>query len=108
MKLKIFGMLLIVIVASIMAVTPVHSQNVMASPYAGQTHGSTRISDVDVAEAAEADNASIAAGANETGTGNMTGVESQNAQSGSISGLAEGEETTNSGTDSHAEGEGTG
>jgi hypothetical protein len=98
----LFG--IVIALAPVLIVTA--AQDALASAYAGQTSGSTRISDVDVAEAAAAENTSMAPGANETGTGNMTGAESQNAQSGSISGLtshAEGEGITNSDTDSQSD-----
>ncbi len=65
------------------------AQHALASSYAGQTLGSTRISDVDIAEAAEAGNATMAGATNQTTTsGNTTDVEFlniQNAQSGSLS-----------------------
>ncbi len=55
---QIIGMLLIVTVASIIAVTTVLSQNAMASAYAGQTGGSTRsgMAELDIAKAEEAGN----------------------------------------------------
>jgi hypothetical protein len=87
---KVFVMML-ALSASIIAVAILHSQDATSSVYAGQTEGSTRVgpADLDIAEAAEAENATMAGAANQsTANGNMTGVEFlsiQNAQSGSIS-----------------------
>jgi hypothetical protein len=74
-------MWLIVAVASIISVTIVLSQNAMASAYAGQTGGSTRLgpADLDVDETAEAQNTTTAGATNQTTTnGNMTGTNSTN------------------------------
>lgn len=81
-------MLLIVTLASILAVTIVHSQNAMASAYAGQTSGSTRtgMADLDVAEAEEAGNTTIMM-TNQTADDNETFLSIQSAQSGSPSEL---------------------
>ena len=80
--------MMLVFTASVVAIMVLHSQNAMASPYAGQTGGSTRtgMADLDIAEAEEAGNATMMI--NQTANGNMTGVEFlsiQNAKSGSIS-----------------------
>ena len=71
-----------------MAVTIVHSQNAMASSYAGQTGGSTRagMADLDVAEAEEAGNTTIMM-TNQTADENETFLSIQSAQSGSLSEL---------------------
>jgi hypothetical protein len=84
---KVFVMMLVLTV-SLVAITVLHSQNAMASAYAGQTSGSTRISDLDVAEAEEAGNTTMTMTNQTTTNGNITDVEFlaiQNAQSGSIS-----------------------
>jgi hypothetical protein len=93
MSQKFFVMIL-ALTASVVAITVLHSHNAMASAYAGQSSGSTRISDVDVAEAVEAENATMAGGTtNQTANnGNMTGGKFlfiQNAQSGSLSQINE-------------------
>jgi hypothetical protein len=87
---KVFVMML-VLATSVIAVVILHSQDAMASAYAGRTLGSTRIgpADLDIAEAAEAESATMRGATNGTTTsGNITGVEFlsiQNAKSGSLS-----------------------
>jgi len=82
---------MLILTASVLGIPVLYSQNAIASAYAGQTHGSTRISDVDVAEAAEAGNATMTGATNQTTT-NTTDVKFlsfQTAQSGSISQINE-------------------
>lgn len=84
---KVFVMMLL-LTASVVAITVLHSQNAMASAYSGQTGGSTRsgMADLDLAESVEAENATMMT--NQTINGNMSGVEFlsiQTAHSGSIS-----------------------
>jgi hypothetical protein len=59
-SLKVFVMML-ALTASVVAITVLHSHNVMASAYAGQTSGSIRTgtADLDVAEAEEAGNTTM-------------------------------------------------
>jgi len=90
-SLKVFVMML-ALIASVIAVTILHSQDAIASAYAGQTSGSTRVgpADIDVEEAAEAESATMRGATKGTTTsGNMTGVVEflsiQNAKSGSLS-----------------------
>jgi hypothetical protein len=90
-SLKVFVMML-ALIASVIAVTILHSQDAIASAYAGQTSGSTRVgpADLDVEGAAEAESATMRGATKGTTTsGNMTGVVEflsiQNAKSGSLS-----------------------
>ena len=63
---KIFGMLIVVATASMLVIAAVPSQNAMATII---------ITDIDVDEAAEAGNATMAdSGMNQTTTSNMTGT----------------------------------
>ncbi|MGA7368388.1 MAG: hypothetical protein WBX01_04615 [Nitrososphaeraceae archaeon] len=84
--------MMLALIASVIAVTILHSQDAIASAYAGQTSGSTRVgpADIDVEEAAEAESATMRGATKGTTTsGNMTGVVEflsiQNAKSGSLS-----------------------
>ncbi len=84
--------MMLALIASVIAVTILHSQDAIASAYAGQTSGSTRVgpADLDVEEAAEAESATMRGATKGTTTsGNMTGVVEflsiQNAKSGSLS-----------------------
>jgi len=84
--------MMLALIASVIAVTILHSQDAIASAYAGQTSGSTRVgpADLDVEGAAEAESATMRGATKGTTTsGNMTGVVEflsiQNAKSGSLS-----------------------
>jgi len=84
-KPKIFVIILVIaVLSSVLAVTT-GFQGVMASYITGY---GTEVSDTDIAEATEAENATMAGAANQTVNRETTGVEFlgiQNAQSGSIS-----------------------
>jgi hypothetical protein len=62
--------MMLVLTASIVAITVSHSQNGMASAYSGQTGGSTRsgTADLDVAESVEVENSTMAKATNQTTT----------------------------------------
>jgi hypothetical protein len=86
---KVFVMML-VLTASALAITVLHSQNAMASAYSGQTGGSRRsgMADMDLGEAVETENTTMAGATNQTTNGNTAAVEFlsiQTAQSGSVS-----------------------
>lgn len=69
-NLKIFGMLIVVAVASVLVITMVSSLNAFATILQDNA-------DVDVEEAEEAGNATMAgSGMNQTSNGNMTGSNS--------------------------------
>jgi len=77
---------IVIALASVLVV--IAAQDALASAYAGQTLGSLRISDVNVAEAAEAENATMTGTTNQTTTnGKATDVQFlfiQRARSGSL------------------------
>jgi hypothetical protein len=84
-----FFVMILALAASVVAITVLHSQNVLASAYSGQTSGSIRtgMADLDVTEAEETGNTTMMT--NQTTTnGNMTEIEFmaiQHSKSGSIS-----------------------
>ncbi|HZD35427.1 MAG TPA: hypothetical protein VE130_09505 [Nitrososphaeraceae archaeon] len=92
-KGQINPVLFVIVIALCSVLVVTAAQDALASAYAGQTSGSIRLSDVDVAEAAEAGNATMAGATNQTTTnGNTSDVQFlsiQSAQSGSLSQINE-------------------